>query len=112
MKFPIITLCGSTMFKDDFFWIAEKLTLEGNIVLMPVVFSHSDRDIRITPQDEQILRDIHREKIRMSDKVVVINRDDYIGSNTQMEICYASSIGIPVEYAYPHDTVSHLFLKV
>lgn len=112
MKFPVITLCGSSKFKDDFIRIAEKLTLSGNIVLMPSIFSHSDHTNQIDQKTECLLYDIHREKIRMSDKIIIINRDDYIGQTTEMEICYASEIGIPIEYAFPHNSMTNLIVQV
>lgn len=41
MKNPIITLCGSTKFKDEILAWNRDLTLNGAIVLMPGVFAHS-----------------------------------------------------------------------
>ena len=32
-KYKIITLCGSTRFKDEFLKVQKQLTLEGNIVI-------------------------------------------------------------------------------
>jgi hypothetical protein len=32
-KYPVITLCGSTRFKDQFLEAQKRLTLAGNIVL-------------------------------------------------------------------------------
>lgn len=32
-QFPVITLCGSTRFKDQFIEAQKRLTLEGNIVI-------------------------------------------------------------------------------
>lgn len=114
MKFPVITLCGSSRFKDDFIRIGEELTLKGNIVISLNLFGHADHKFGniITPEVKQMLDEIHREKIRMSDKIVVINRDDYIGTSTSMEILYATSMGIPVEYAFPHKTVTNFILDV
>lgn len=44
-KFNIITLYGSTKFEELFHKIAEKLTLDGYIVLMPHIFSHSNNKV-------------------------------------------------------------------
>ena len=41
MKNPIITLCGSTKFKDEILAWNKTLTLGSAIVLMPGVFAHS-----------------------------------------------------------------------
>ena len=40
-KYPVITLCGSTRFKDQFMEAQKKLTLEGNIVISVGLFGHS-----------------------------------------------------------------------
>ena len=40
-KYPVITLCGSTRFKDQFMEMQKKLTLEGNIVISVGLFGHS-----------------------------------------------------------------------
>ena len=39
--FKVITLCGSTRFKDAFMDAQKKLTLEGNIVISVGLFGHS-----------------------------------------------------------------------
>ena len=40
-KYRVITLCGSTRFKDAFLEAQKRLTLEGNIVLTVGLFGHS-----------------------------------------------------------------------
>lgn len=40
-KYKIITLCGSTKFKDEFLQQQKRLTLEGNIILTVGLFGHS-----------------------------------------------------------------------
>ena len=41
-KYKIVTLVGSTKFKDDFIKVKEQLTLQGFIVLSLGVFSQYD----------------------------------------------------------------------
>ena len=86
-NYKVITLCGSTRFKEDFERINRELTLLGNIVISVGVFGHSDFE----PTDEQkvMLDDIHKRKIDMADAIYVINKDGYIGSSTRSEIEYA-----------------------
>ena len=84
----VITLCGSTRFKEDFLKKAEELTLDDWIVLMPGVFAHTD-NIEITDEQKAKLDKLHLEKIRISDAIFVINKDNYIGSSTKNEIEYA-----------------------
>ena len=40
-KYPVITLCGSTRFKNEFIVAQKKLTLEGNIVISVGLFRHA-----------------------------------------------------------------------
>ena len=40
-KFKIITLCGSTKFKEQFLSEQKRLSLEGNIVISVGLFGHS-----------------------------------------------------------------------
>ena len=40
-KYKVITLCGSTRFKDAFMEAQKRLTLEGNIVISVGLFGHS-----------------------------------------------------------------------
>ena len=93
----IITLCGSTKYKDMFLKINEQLTLDGNIVLMPGVFAHVD-DIKITNKQKHNLDKLHKKKIDMSDEIFVINVDNYIGESTKSEIEYAKMHNKVVKY--------------
>ena len=103
-KHPIVTLCGSTKFKKQFYDYNESLTHLGYIVLMPGVFGHADSDNLWTKymDDEQKrkLDELHKLKITLSDMVIVLNFDNYIGESTKSEIEWAERIGVPVFYAY------------
>ncbi len=95
-KYPVITLCGSTRFKDEFLRQQSRLTLEGNIVISVGVFGHSDKE----PTQEQkiMLDEIHKAKIDMSDEIFVINVNGYIGESTRSEINYAREHNKKVRY--------------
>ena len=84
----IITICGSTRFKDEMLQIAEQLTLQDHIVLMPNVFHHGD-NIELTTEDKIKLDNLHKQKIDMSDGIFVVNVDNYIGESTYGEIDWA-----------------------
>ena len=56
-KYKVITLCGSTRFKEDFERINKELTLAGNIVISVGLFGHS-RDA-ITDEQKIMLDDTH-----------------------------------------------------
>lgn len=100
-NFPVIvTLCGSTKFKKEFLEVSKGLTLHGVIVLMPGVFAHSGDEI--TNEQKQQLDILHKKKIAMSDLIVIINKNDYIGESTASEIGFAQAMGIPVHYYFGH----------
>ena len=40
-NYKVITLCGSTRFKNEFMDVQKRLTLEGNIVISVGLFGHS-----------------------------------------------------------------------
>lgn len=84
----IITLCGSTKFKNEFEEIAKKFALEGHTVLSVNLFAHAD-NIELTPEQKIILDNAHKEKISISDAIFVINKDGYIGESTYSEIDWA-----------------------
>lgn len=84
----IITICGSSKFKNEIFETARSLTLQGHIVLMPCVFEHTDNE-ELSREDKIRLDNLHKEKINMSDAIFVINKDQYIGESTFGEIDWA-----------------------
>ncbi len=97
-KYKVITLCGSTRFKDAFLEAQKRLTLEGNIVISVGLFGHSGDNEVWTEGTKLMLDDMHLRKIDMADEVYVINVDGYIGASTQAEIEYAKRAGKAVRY--------------
>ena len=104
-NYRIITLCGSTRFKDEFMETQKRLTLEGNIVISVGLFGHSgdnevweNMDEGTLTKTKEMLDDMHKRKIDMADEIFVINVGGYIGSSTRTEIEYAQVTGKPVRY--------------
>lgn len=90
----IITVCGSLKFKDKIIEISEKLELEGNCVLSivyPFKENHSDSELFILGQ-------MHKERIKMSDAIFVVNVNGYIGEGVKSEIEYAKSLDKEILY--------------
>lgn len=84
----IITLCGSTKFKNEFEEVAKNLALEGHAVLSVNMFHHAD-NLELTTEQKIRLDNAHKEKINASDAIFVINKDGYIGESTFSEIDWA-----------------------
>lgn len=109
-KYKVVTLCGSTKFKNEFIDTLKRLTLEGYVVLLPGVYAHNGD--KMTDKDKLMLDDMHKRKIDMSDEIYVINKNDYIGDSTKSEIAYAKSQGKPVTYMYPHRHTEYINAKI
>ena len=104
-KYRVITLCGSTRFRDAFMEAQKRLTLEGNIVISVGLFGHAgDSEVwegmaeDTMTKTKEMLDDMHKRKIDMADEIFVINVGGYIGSSTRREIEYARKTGKVVRY--------------
>lgn len=62
-NYKIITLCGSTKFKDEFLKIQKELTLAGNIVISVGLFGHSGDTEVWTEGMKEMLDDMHKKKL-------------------------------------------------
>ena len=104
-KYKVVTLCGSTRFKDEFMEVQKCLTLGGNIVISVGLFGHSgdnevweNMDEGALTKTKEMLDDMHKRKIDMADEIFVINVDGYVGDSTRSEIEYAIAAGKAVRY--------------
>ena len=96
--FKVITLCGSTRFKEEFLEAQKRLTLEGNIVISVGLFGHSGDDVVWTDGVKDMLDRQHLAKIDLADEIYVINVGGYIGDSTRREIAYADYRGKSITY--------------
>lgn len=99
-QYNVITLCGSTRFKEEFIEAQRRLTLEGNVVISLGFFEHTDTEFQkyLTPEVKVMLGDLHKQKIDLSDGIFVINKNGYIGESTREEILYAEKSGKIINY--------------
>ena len=81
------------------------LSLKGNIVISVGLFGHSgdsevweNMDEGTITKTKEMLDDMHKRKIDMSDEIFVINVNGYIGYSTKSEIEYAIKTGKKVNY--------------
>ena len=109
-KYKVITLCGSTRFKNEFMEAQKRLTLEGNIVISVGLFGHAgdaevweDMDEGTLTKTKEMLDDMHKRKIDIADEIYVINVGGYIGSSTRSEIDYAKATGKNIRYLEPRE---------
>lgn len=100
-KYKVITLCGSTKFKEEYLEVQKQLTLQGNIVISVGLFGHSGDNEVWSEGVKQMLDDMHLRKIDMADAIFVINKGGYIGQSTSREIEYAQSVGKEILFLEP-----------
>ena len=97
----IITLCGSSRFKDEYLKVQKELSLKGYLVLSLGLFGHSGDDEAWAKKD--LLDRVHLQKIDMSSAIFVIDVDGYVGETTKSEIEYAISRGKTVYFYSRND---------
>lgn len=122
----IVTLVGSSRFKDRFHIEGARLEKQGNLVLMMSFFQHADT-VRVSEEDRVKLRLVDRKRIDLCNWVFVINCRvpwcnlcenyrpckceskweglfrPYIGEDTKIEISYAYEKKKVVNYLFPID---------
>jgi len=118
----IVTLCGSTRFKKEYEEAQLQETLAGKIVLTVGGYLHSDERVKklmhvkdcecgtkdVIVDDGTFWRDVrclktkvdelHLRKIDLSDEILVLNVDGYIGESTKREIAHARAKGKRIRY--------------
>lgn len=103
----IVVLCGSTRFSDAFREASLTETMAGHIVLSIGCDLRSDHELWSDRTAEQVavikaeLDELHKRKIDLADKVLVLNVGGYIGDSTRSELAYARALGRPVRFLEP-----------
>jgi hypothetical protein len=87
----IVVICGSTRFMQ------EMAVKPGCDMKTPHPLW---ADEQVAERGKQRLDGLHRAKIRLADRVLVVG--DYIGDSTRAEIAYARSLGKPVDFTHPN----------
>lgn len=68
-KYKVVTLCGSTKFKEQFLEVQKRLSLQGNIVISVGLFGHSGDNEVWDDGVKEMLDDMHKRKIDMADEI-------------------------------------------
>ena len=93
----IVTICGSMRFKDKMMEISKELEIKNKYVVIQCIYNND----KFTEKEQQILSDLHYNKIKISDAIYVVNVNGYIGNSTDKEIEYAKKLGKEVMYLEP-----------
>lgn len=92
----IITVCGSYKYINKMKELALDLELKENVVLTPIDLTKPKA--YYTEENFIMLGRMHKEKIRISDAILVVNVDNYIGESTRSEIEFAASLNKEIIY--------------
>jgi hypothetical protein len=99
----IVVICGSTRFMKEMTDADCELTFAGHIVVKPGCDMKTPDPLWADPEEAELgkqrLDSLHRAKIRLADRVLVVG--DYIGDSTRAEIAYARSLGKQVSFTHP-----------
>ncbi len=93
----VITVCGSLKFMKEIMAISERMELQGNCMIAPIYPTNPNKDA-YTEDEAMMLDKMHQEKIRLSDAILVVNINNYIGKSTQGEIEFAKALGKEIIY--------------
>ena len=74
----------------------KKIALDGYCVLTPVY--PVSKDIERTEEQLIKLKEAHFKRIELSDAILVVNINNYIGESTNLEIAYAKKLGKKIIY--------------
>ena len=92
----VITICGSLKFQKEMMEMAQRLAYEGNCILTPTY--PILKDITITDKQKTYLKDAHFKRIELSDEILVIDVNNYIGESTKLEIECAKKLEKKIVY--------------
>lgn len=92
----VVCVCGSARFMAQMHDLARELGMAGIVVLAPV-----DAEDAPMPEQKKTLDALHRHKIDLADRVLVVNPGGYVGESTAAEIAYARAAGKRVDFTEP-----------
>ncbi|MHB8567618.1 MAG: hypothetical protein ACYC7D_13440 [Nitrososphaerales archaeon] len=97
----IVTLCGSTKFKDEYEEVNRILELSDWVVLSVASYYHREKDRPLRKwieKNKRKLDALHLAKIELSQAIVVVDVGGYVGSSTRSEVNHAMKRNKPVYY--------------
>jgi len=98
IQMKIITVCGSMRFIKEMMEITEKVELQGNCMLIPIYNPNRPDKDSFTEEEALVIDNMHKERIKLADAILVVNVDGYIGNSTKSEIEFAKQLNKEVIY--------------
>lgn len=110
----VVVLCGSMRNADAMTEVAIAESVAGALVLKPDCNMKIAHPLWADPVEAEALKvrldDQHRQKIRLADRVIVVNPGSYIGSSTVREVAYARQLGKPMRWLELHNFWSQVHM--
>lgn len=98
----IITLCGSGRFPHAYQMQMLDLSLRGYVVLGVGMDKKADDFLGPISEDQKMsLDELHLRKIDMSDAIMVLNVEGYVGKTVEEEIIYAAQHDKEIRWLEP-----------
>lgn len=95
-----VVLCGSAKYKELFDLIDYIMSLNNLIVLKPPNIVNKS----LSSYQQMKLQLLHKEKIKRSDAVMILNYNNYIDSITRNEIQYSNTLNKLIIFIYKNKT--------
>lgn len=94
-KFPILTICGCSKQREDWEYYQKQYALEGYVVLaINIYLGLEDKGYNNDTEKKRLFMELHRQKIRMADKICfILKPDGTLGDHTQSEMEYVRELG-------------------
>ena len=92
----IVCICGSARFADEMRAANRDLTFAGVIVVAP-----AEEDFVVADEQRPALDALHRCKIDLANRILVVNPGGYVGESMRREIAYARAAGKPISFTDP-----------
>ena len=102
-----ICLIGSSKFEEIFRKLEVDLSINGYIVLSPLVYNQSGEKPGCGQTAKKMLDLVQKEKIRQSDIVFVVDVDGYVGNSTKNQIDYSILLNKPLLF-FSKDDINKL----
>ena len=93
----VITVCGSYKFKKEMNEITEKMALKGNCMLTPIELTKPNKEA-YTKEEALMIDKMHKEKIKLSNAILVVNVGGYLENRTKSEKAHIKSLNKEVLY--------------
>lgn len=100
----VVTLCGSTKFKDTYERVMREETLKGKVVISVGLFGHIE-GLDMSGPTKKMLDELHLRKIDMANTVMFLNVDGYLGESSRRELEYARKWGKNVVFLEPDKAI-------